>query len=547
VFAFTFPNGFTRAVSPTAGRRPKEGSLSQSLRRLALSMMAVTCGLAAPALASAKDVQVQVYLTDANLKDAALTQEPDALFSGRSLPRGVKGLNVDDHIRYQSIVGFGAAMTDSSAYLIHNYLSPGQRKTVLDGLFSARTGLGIDFLRVPIGGSDFTAGGTAYTYDDLPEGQTDPTLADFSVAHDLGYVIPTLQQTMKVNPAVDVISTEWTAPAWMKANDSTADLGRAGSLLSPDYAVLAQYFVKFIEAYKAAGIPIWAITPENEPGTPVSYPSMNLTPAQEAQFIAQDLAPAFQAAGISSRIYGGDTGSAEPSYATAVQSDSASAAAVSGEAWHCYGGQEGITAFHNAFPGVQNLMTECSPGIIPYTGAEASIDAIRNWASSATLWNVALNSDGGPVQAPNEGCGNCTGLVTINQGTHKVTKTDNYYQLGQLSKFVERGAVRIDTPRWVHDYRDTRYHVSAGLDNVAFLNPDGSRVLVAYDNSSHPITFGVSWNYQQFSYTLNAGATVTFKWTGNEPHDPVNAVARCFNSGVRYVSSGSQIVAKPDC
>ena len=194
-------------------------------------------------------------------------------------------------------------------------------------------------------------------------------------------------------------------------------------------------------------------------------------------------------------------------------------------------------------------MTECSQGIIPYTGAEAAIDAMRNWASTAMLWNVALNPEGGPVQAPNQGCGSCTGLLTINQGTHKVTYDADYYQLGQLSKFVQRGAVRIATPRGVQDYRNaTGYHVSAGLDNVAFLNPDGSRVLVAYNHSAKAITFGVSWNYQQFSYTLDPGATVTFKWSGAESRAAVDTVSSCLNSGVNYFAGpNGQVSATPAC
>jgi glucosylceramidase len=513
-----------------------------------VSMLVPKAGIApvSPALAATTpNVSVQVTLTDSNLKQAALSSEPSLSFTDRPLTRGVKVLDVDDHIGYQSVVGFGAAMTDTSAWLIHNYLSPGARKQVLQQLFSASDGLGLNFVRVPIGASDFTSGGTAYTYDDLAAGQTDPTLADFSVDHDLSYVIPTLQQMLKINPATDLISTEWTAPGWMKANDGTDDLGRSGTLLSADYPALADYLVKFIQAYQAAGIPIWGITPENEPGTAVSYPSMNLTPQAEAQFIAEDLAPAFAATGITTRIYAGDTGGAEPSYAQAAEQYAASASALSGVAWHCYGGQQGITAFHNLYAGVQNLMTECSPGIIPYSGAEAAIDAMRNWASSAALWNVALNPEGGPVQPPNSGCHSCTGLLTVNEGTHRVTYTSNYYQLGQLSKFVQRGAVRIDTQRWVNDYRNASgYHVSLGLDNVAFLNRDGSRVLVAYNHSSSPITFGVSWNYKQFSYTLAPGATVTFEWKGT---DPVNSMAQCFNAKVAYTLTKQGVVAKPDC
>jgi glucosylceramidase len=525
------------------------------LRRLAPLLSALAGALLiltlAPALASAAGSisSVRVVLTDADLHQAALTPEPELTFSPRRLPRGEPVLDVDDHITYQTVIGFGAAMTDSAAWLIHNYLSPRRRATLLTQLFNPSSGLGLNFVRVPIGGSDFTSGESAYTYDDLPAGDTDPGLSDFSIAHDLSYVIPTLQQMLKANPAVDIISTEWTAPAWMKANDATSNLGRTGALLSSDYAVLAQYIVKFVQAYAAAGIPIWAVTPENEPGTPVSYPSMELTPAAEAVYVGADLAPAFASAGLTTRIYGGDTGAAEPSYAEATEADPFSAPAVSGEAWHCYGGQQGITAFHTLFPHVQDLMTECSQGIIPYTGAEAAIDAMRNWASTATLWNIALNPEGGPVQAPNTGCGHCSGLVTINEGLHTIKYNADYYQLGQLSKFVQRGAVRIDTPRWVQDYRSAgRYHVSSGLDNVAFLNPDGSRVLVAYNHSARPITFGVSWDDRQFSYTLDAGATVTFTWSGTEAHPATDPVSPCLNSGVQYATTGpGQISAEPLC
>jgi glucosylceramidase len=532
--------------------------MSRSLRPIVLAASVLAAmflpGVAfapnSPAFAATTPgARVQVYLTDPDLAKAALSRESSETFTSARLPRGVRTLNVDDHIGYQSMVGFGAAMTDSSDWLIHNYLSPGLRRTVLTNLFSAGRGIGLNFVRIPIGASDFTAGGTAYTYDDMPAGQTDPTLFNFSVKHDLSYVIPTLQQMLKINPQVDLISTEWTAPGWMKANDRTDDLGRSGTLLTEDYPTLAAYLVKFIQAYQSYGIPIWGITPENEPGTPVSYPSMNLTPANEAQFIAQDMAPAFAAAAITTRIYGGDTGGAEPSYADAVESNTAAAAATSGIAWHCYGGQQGIAAFRNLFTSVQDLMTECSPGIVPYTGAEAAIDAVRNWASTASLWNVALNPEGGPVQAPNSGCHACTGLLTINEGTHKVTYNQNYYQVGQLSKFVQRGAVRIDTPRWVSDYRDAGgYHVTSGLDNVAFLNPNGSRVLVAYNHSGQSITFGVSWNYKQFSYTLAAGATVTFVWNGSESGTPVKTPARCFAAGVTYRTKQAKVIAvQPKC
>jgi glucosylceramidase len=219
-------------------------------------------------------------------------------------------------------------------------------------------------------------------------------------------------------------------------------------------------------------------------------------------------------------------------------------------AFHCYGGQQGMSAFHQQFTAMQELMTECSPGIIPYAPAEAAIDAVRNWSSSVDFWNVALNQNGGPVQAPNSGCRSCVGLVTVNKRTGAVSYNQSYYQLGQLSRFVQRGAVRIGTPRWVHDYRDSRwYHVSAGLDNVAFLNPNGSRVLVAYNNSPAAISFGVGWNGKKFDYTLGARATVTFVWNPTKAgaSKPDASVGTCFNAGDSYALAGDKYRATPDC
>lgn len=173
-----------------------------------------------------------------------------------------------------------------------------------------------------------------------------------------------------------------------------------------------------------------------------------------------------------------------------------------------------MSAIHDSHPTVQELMTECSPGIIPYGAAEAAISGTRNWASAVVLWNLALDPSGGPVQPPNSGCVQCTGLLTISERTQTVNYSLNYYQLGQLSRFVQRGAVRIGSERWVTEFKAASgpYGVTPGLDDVAFLNPDGTRVLVAYNNSTRRLRFAADWHGRSFAYTLAAGATVTFTW-----------------------------------
>jgi glucosylceramidase len=145
---------------------------------------------------------------------------------------------------------------------------------------------------------------------------------------------------------------------------------------------------------------------------------------------------------------------------------------------------------------------------------EVLIGSLRNWASVVTLWNLALDPAGGPVQPPNSGCTGCTGEVTINESTQTVNFRLSYFQLGQVSAFVEPGATHVGSNSFVSYYRTSpnKYGASPGLDDVAFVNPDGSRVLVAYNNSTSPMRFGVAWHGRGFAYSLPAKATVTFSW-----------------------------------
>jgi glucosylceramidase len=450
---------------------------------------------------------VQVVQTTQNLSDA-LTAMPSEQFSARPTP-GVPVLNVDDSVRYQKMTGFGAAMTDTSAWLLYTQLSPQTRAQVFANLFGPE-GINLDYVRVPMGASDFTATGVPYSYDDLPAGQTDPTLADFSVAHDEAYIIPALQEMLSVNPTVWILANPWSPPPWMKANDAFDNSQLAGTVLPQYYPALAQYFVKFIQAYESQGIPTDAITTMNEPESLAAWPGAALLPADEAVFLPQDLEPALQAAGLDVPVFGLDDANLADAQSIL---QSPAAADLAGIAVHCYQGMSIMSTLHAQYRDVPIIENECSPGIIPYPTAEVGIDATRNWASGVQLWNLALDPSGGPVQPPNYGCRNCTGVVTVHEQTHQVTYGRNYYQLGQLSKFVARGAQRIDSGRFVSDFDNATGHgVTAGLDNVAFINPDGTRVLAAYNNSAAAQLFQVAWDGKYMPYTLAPGATVTFTW-----------------------------------
>lgn len=462
--------------------------------------------------------RVEVVVTSSSLRQALKAETP--LRSSTAVPKNTPLIAVNEKLRYQTIKGVGGAMTDTSAWLLFHELNGGTRAWLMRKLFGAG-GIALRFIKVPIGATDFTANGVPYSYDDLPVGATDPTLADFSIAHDTAYIIPALRQALGLDRHAFVLATPWSAPAWMKTNGIFGNPGNdPGWLKAADYGVMAQYVVKFLRAYAAAGVHVDAITPQNEPGQQTSYPGMSMSEADEATFVNADLKPALDAAHLGTQIYGYDFSWWAPAtgFARALAGSQASPD-LSGIASHCYfGSPTWMTALHERDPRLDEIVSECAMGTLPFSTSELEIASMRNWASAVALWNLALEQNGGPVEPPNSGCTGCTGIVTINDTTHRVTFTRDYYQLGQVSKFLAPGAVRIDSNNFVtYRYIPTGVDVAnnfatPGLDDVAFENPDGGRVLVAYNSATAPTTFAVRDDGYYFKYTLDPGATATFVW-----------------------------------
>ncbi|WP_163010895.1 ricin-type beta-trefoil lectin domain protein [Streptomyces dangxiongensis] len=464
----------------------------------ASGLLAVSSGTA-----DATTATVGVTLTTSDLS-SALTPQPGVGLGPVS--SGPVNLTVDDSRSYQSIDGFGAAFTDSSTYLLQNKLDATTRDQVMKALFSRGTGIGLSLMRVPMGSSDYTAtpasNPSTYSYDD-DNGVADPSLSHFSTAHDDTYVIPVIKRAQSLNPSMKLFANNWSPPAWMKTNNSMlgSSGGGNGSLNPSAYGPLAQYYVKFLRDYKAKGVDVWGITPQNEPDqAPSSYSGMVLSGAEESDFIKNNLAPALAQAGLNTVILGGDSSHPDLPFANTLLGDSATYNAVYGTAWHCYWNDlQNMTTIHNSFPGKKLYESECStgPGIAPMNATQLALESTSNWASGALLWNLALDANGGPKMG--EGCNGCTGLVTIDQSTGKVTYNDNYYQLGQFSKFVVPGATRIGSTD------------GGGIWSQAYRNPDGGEVAVAYNTNSSRTDFTVTWNGSgSFSYTLPAHATVTF-------------------------------------
>jgi glucosylceramidase len=324
-----------RPASDALGRG---GPLAALIGLLAAAVLVV----AGPAAAAASRTpppawNVAVVQTSANLAQR-LTQLPDLRFR-KWQPRRMPVIDVDDTIRYQPITGIGAALTDSAAWLIHDQLSSQAERKLIAQLFGF-TGIRLGFLRVPIGGSDYDLDNRPYSYDDMPPGHSDPSLRHFSIGHDLAYILPTLRAALRQNRRLELLGNPWSPPAWMKANDSLENLDALGALRPSAYEPLARYFVKFIRAYARRGVPIGAITPQNEPSSGrrgAAYPGMTLPAPDEAKFIARDLRPALTAAHLHVKIYGNDLSWSDArDYAGPVAR--ADARELTGISWHCYFG-----------------------------------------------------------------------------------------------------------------------------------------------------------------------------------------------------------------
>ena len=506
--------------------------------RPVLVICAVAVALAVPATAmassgapqtaspAARQSAVQVWTTTTSSADTLalqLAREPDLTF-GPQTSQGPR-IAVNPGVQYQAIQGFGAAMTDSSAWLIDN--SP-QRAQIMDDLFGS-SGAGFSFLRLPMGASDLARGN--YSYDDMPAGQTDPNLVGFSVAHDTAYIVPVLQQALALNPALKIDAEPWSAPAWMKNGDTfVGDCSGTGNYLNPAYyPAFADYFAKFVTAYEGTyHIPIYMVAMQNEPQNCSSgYATMNLDATgpnpNEAAF-APYLRAALDKAGYRGvKILGYDHNWYGPDgQATTYpqQLMAASGADVNAVGYHCYATPGGVndpydvqTTFHNAYPSTAIYFTECSGGAwatnqagnLTWEALNTVIGPMRNWAVASEFWPIALDPQSGPnVANSNGGCGDCRGMITVDNSSGTFTLNEDYYVWAQFSKFVQPGAVRIGSP-------DLE---SSDLPNIAFRNPNGSITLVVLnDNASSSQAFQVTSNGRGFSYTLPASSIVTFTWS----------------------------------
>lgn len=483
-----------------------------------------------PLAQTGKATEIESWVTNPDRSALFQKQTDRVAFGDRNRGWGAP-IVIDEQLKMQTVDGFGFALTGGSAGLMMK-MAPEARAKLLRELFANdAVNIGVSYLRVSIGASDLNS--FVFSYDDLPKGETDFELKKFSLAQDLMDVVPVLKEILALNPSIKILGSPWSAPTWMKTNDNV----RGGSLKKECYAVYALYFVKYIQAMQAQGITIDAVTIQNEPLNSKNTPSMPWQVSEQAVFIRDHLGPAFQKAGITTRLILFDHNCDRPDYPLTLLNDPALAKFVDGTGFHHYGGDlSALTTLHIAHPDKHVYFTEQmviekpdSPtiGIVPQV-KRLIIGATRNWSRNVILWNLAADPQNDP-HTDNGGCSMCQGAITLDGD--KVSRNIAYYTVAHASKFVRPGSVRIGSTypgdksvSLTEDEERPGVSRAAVLDstpvlpNVAFKNPEGQVVLIVANDSYSTSSFRIQYQGQTANVRLNPGAVGTYRWPAELNH-----------------------------
>ncbi|MBC7935140.1 MAG: Ig-like domain-containing protein [Rhizobacter sp.] len=406
---------------------------------------------------------------------------------------------------YQTMDGFGWCLTQASAQVISG-MAATEQNNLLNELFNPSTGLSSSIVRISIAASDLS--NSTYSYN---ETAGDVAMNNFSLAGpDLTYLVPVLKKILIINPTIKILATPWSAPRWMKSNNSWI----GGNLQTQYYQAYALYFVKYFQAMAAQGINIWGVTPQNEPENPFNEPSMTMTSTEQKNFINQQLGPQMAAGGYGAvKIIAFDHNCDNTAYPIDVLNNSSY---VDGAGFHLYAGNI------SAMTTVKNATNKNVYFTEQYTGSPGNfsgdfawhmqnvvIGSVNNWGKAVIEWNLAANTDLGP-RTPG-GCTSCLPAITVNSAT-SITRNLSYYIIGQISKFAKVGAVRIGSSS-----------SSSNISTTAFRNTDGSMVVLAYNANAAAVTVKVVNGSNAFSYSIPPASAVTFKWSTG-PVVPVTGV-----------------------
>ena len=436
---------------------------------------------------------VDFWLTQGN--QSAKLAKQNAFLQFNTTSNSYPSIDVDESQTFQTVDGFGYTLTGGSAQLI-NTLNSNKKAELLQELFDTNANsISISYLRISIGASDLNQ--SVFTYND---GAVDTALTNFSLAPDMA-VINLLKEILLINPNIKILGSPWTAPSWMKTNNSYV----GGSLKTQYYQTYANYFVKYIQKMKLEGITVNAITIQNEPENPANNPSMVMTATEQANFIKNNLGPAFVAANLTTKIIIFDHNCDNPGYPMSILGDAAALPFIDGSAFHLYGGDIGaMSTVHNFKPAKNVYFTEqwtSSDGLFDYdlkwNLKNVVIGSMLNWSKTALQWNVASDPTFNPHTSG--GCDKCKGAITVSDA-NTYSRNVAYYVIGHASKFVPAGSVRISSSQ------------VGSLNNIAFKTPAGKKVLVVLNDGTTNQIFKISHNGKWVTSSLDGGSVGTYVW-----------------------------------
>lgn len=401
---------------------------------------------------------------------------------------------VDPSQRYQSILGIGSSLEESTVNNLSK-MSPEKREEVLRKLVDPDKGIGMNVMRITIGTSDFTAQ-KFYTYDDMPQGQTDPKLKNFSIQKDIDLnIVATIKQALEINPKLKIIASPWSPPAWMKTNNNLSK----GKLQDKYVDELAAYYRKFIQAYEKQGIPIYAMTLQNEPLLEIDYPSMYMPPKQQRE-LAITLKKEMKNNLIDTKIWIYDhNASGAWNYIPTILDDKEGNKVTDGIAFHDYDGDLSVMSeIQRRYPKKSIHLTERS--VWGTEGADRIVQYFRNGASSYNAWVTMLDSN---IQTHHwVGTPDPTMFIQDAKNPNNYWNIPIYNITGNFSKFVDRGAKRIES----------NYGSKNTVTNVSFLNPDNSIVTVVINQTSTTQNLHIVSEDRQFEGSIPAKTVATYKW-----------------------------------
>lgn len=433
---------------------------------------------------------------------------------------------VDSSQKFQTIDGFGFALTGGSAELLMK-MSKNKRATTLNNLFSPdnNESAAFSYIRLTIGASDLNS--FVFSYNDIKENESDLSLNQFSLSQDLHDVIPVMKDIIKINPNIKIMASPWSAPAWMKSNRNV----KGGKLETRFYDVYADYLIKYIKEMRKHGINISQLTIQNEPLNNANTPSMQWQRNEQADFIKNHLGPKIRTNNLQIDIILFDHNADRIDYPLALMSDPDVDKYIIGSAFHHYAGDmSALSALHLARPDrgiyfTEQMVREREEDKhldIANSVSRIVIGAIRNWSKNVILWNLAADPNHDP-HTDNGGCPFCQGAITIDGD--KVKKNLAFYAIAHASMFVPPGSVRIQSNSTGDSVVSLTYdeenpdtariayiNNAQVLANVAFLTPDNNVVLLVANTTFNATVFQVMYAGQYATITLPPGAVGTFKW-----------------------------------